>query len=302
MSMSMDNLSSAQHPDGLQQIIAGMQEDQASDKIANKAIAIAADQKANLQEETTEESNPLASALKRQGDKVRPQTSAVKKSKEAKESKKKLMPLEDASKEFSQKNPQFSPDALKGLADKIKDGMSQKEILELIKRDFPKPEDTQLALQFLISVALGDFKELLQLVEVDFNKEIHNKREEEVAKKVELEAVKASEEASAAGLKIVQGGDLNKIFDHLLNNPLQASDIFKMLNEGYGGKNLKKVELWLLKKCGSEIKELNLDSGEKENIAEMKNTMTVLRKLQSLLGVDKYFEARNPMADKGMRK
>nr|WP_166155373.1 hypothetical protein [Neochlamydia sp. AcF84]NGY94873.1 hypothetical protein [Neochlamydia sp. AcF84] len=288
------DLGHLQNPDGLKQILMGMKEDQASDKLVAKAAIIASEQKAELQEQQSEEKNPLAAALRRSDRQIKAHTSSVKKAKEAKLAQKKLMPpkeLEEGAQQFSKRNPQFPPAGLLALTEKLKDGMSKQDILEMIHKEYPNPIEASLALEFLISVALEDFKDTLQVAQVDLNKEIIDKREQEVAHKVETEAKKATQEATEAALKIVQGGDLNKLLDYLMSNPIEATAIYKMLDEGYG-KNLKKIESFLLKKCGIEINKLKkLD--DKEDVAHMKNTMALLKKLQAIMGVDRYFEIRN---------
>lgn len=282
--------------DDLAQVISGMQASQQTDRVQEEAAKVADAQKDNLQaQQQDQDGNPLVAAFKKQDKLIKPHTSVVKKSKEAKEGQKKLLPpkeIENTAREFSRKNPQFPPSGLLDLTKKLKDGMSKKEILELVHKEYPDPFDASLALEFLASVALDDYQESIRGVQSDLNKEIIEKREEEVAKKVEAEALKATQDANAAALKVVQGGDLNKLLDHLMSNPLEATAIFKMLDDAYG-ENLKKTETFLLKGCGVEVNKLK-KLKDNEDKAFMKNVMALLKKLQAIIGVDRYFEIRNP--------
>lgn len=284
-------------PDDLSQVISGLQATGKEEKTEEKAVAIASVQKENLQEQETEESNPMAAALRRADKQIKAHTATTKKAKEAKAAQKKLMPpkeIEEGAKEFSHKNPKFPPVGLIELTKKLKDGMTKEEILKVVNEQYANPEDASLALEFLISIAVEDYKETLQLIKSDLNSEISDKREKEVSKKVEAEAAQATLKASEAALKIVQGGDLTKLLEHFMNNPLDAPDIFKTLDSGYG-EGMESITKFLLKQCGAEVNKLK-DLEDKEDVAHMKNTMALLKKLQAIMGVDKYFKIRNPDA------
>ncbi|MBN9379010.1 MAG: hypothetical protein BGO14_02640 [Chlamydiales bacterium 38-26] len=301
-------------PEGLAQVLKGMIENQEADRANESAIRLS-EQKNNLEEQETT-ANPLAAALKKQNKPVtKARVKKVEENKESKEATKKNLlseeKIKDAAQEFGRRYPQLNSDKLKGLADKLKDGMSKEEILKLVHEEYPNSFEAGLALEFLMSVAVDDYKNMIQTVQVDLNQEIIDKREKEVAAKVEAEATQAALEANEVALRLVQGGgDPRKLLEHLMATPtVDAPSLFKLLDDAYGskegGKNLKKIELFLMKNCGAQINELK-KLEDKEDIAHIKNAMLLLKKLQAILFVDKYFEGRNPRAEqtssRGLKK
>lgn len=280
--------------DDLSQVTKALTEDTVQDKkTAELAVKVSA-QKENLQDQQ-DDANPMAIALKKSDKQIKPHTATVKKSKEAKAGQTKLLRkeiIDDTADQFARNHSQYRAVDLKTLIkEKLKDGMTQQEILDLIQ-EYPNPS---LVLEFLISVTEGAYKELMKSVQAILDKEVKettDKREAEVAKEVEAAAAQATKDASEAALRIVQGGDLKKLLEHLTVNPLEATAIFKMLDEGYG-QNLKKIETYLLKGCGTVVNKLK-NIQDNENAAHMKNAMSLLKKLQAIIGVDRYFEIRNP--------
>lgn len=278
-------------PDNLAQVSAGMIQT-GQEAIKDRAAQLSAIQQDNQQAQLTDDNrdSPVAAASKNLDKKIKPNVTA--KTKQSKSTSKQLLPvkeLEEKTQNFSNNNPKLFPrNKLEDLINKLKDGMTKEDILELI----PDPMEATLALEFLISITTDDLQKNLQSIQNEINQEIFSKREDEVSGKIAAEAAEVTQEATVAALQIVQGGDLNKLLDHLMINPLEAPAVYKMLDDAFGNK-LKKIELFLLKKCSDEIKDLKeLDDGE--NIARMKVAMRLLKMIQAIMGVDRYFEIRNP--------
>jgi hypothetical protein len=291
------------NPDDLSKISSGYVEEGTDEKITEKTAVIAAEEEENLQEmQTDERANPLAAAIKKADKQIKVPASALKKTKEGKGEKRLKPPqeIESGIREFSNKNPKFTPDKLRNLLDKLKDGMSKEEILKLVREEYPNPMDASQALEFLASISLEDYKEGIQSVQMALNKEIIDKREEEVAKKVETEAALATTAASAAAVQIAGGGDLNQLLEHfILNSKMEATAIAKIIQDAFGD-NQDKIYAFLLKKCGAEIKKCGVEINKLRELKDhhdedafMKNAMPLLRKLQAIKWVSSYFKIRN---------
>ena len=302
-------------PDDLTSVITGLVAAKATEGLVEKQAEVAAKQDANLQAALTDErDNPLAGLAKKLDKQIKASPSTIKKAKEAKESRKKLIPVDEISGEaqkFKGNNPQFQSNAetLERLAKhELKEGMSFTEIRDLIRKIFPDPIQASLALNFLISISLDDYKEIMVAAQLTLNKEIFDKREEEVAKKIEAEAAQAVQASSAKAIKIIQEGDgtenLKKLLEHFMSNPVEASAIFRVLDDTYGQKgeeNLKKIELYLLKACGKEVTKLK-DLEAPEDKAHMKNAIRLLKGLQAIIYVDRYFEFRANKEERGVKR
>lgn len=289
--------------DNLSKVLAEATLKDAAVEEEQRDVAIAKNQIPSPQEAAEDAS--FATYMKRiKDEKIKPHSSTEKAAKDKKAAQTKLMPPEAIEKEaqsFSKKNPQFPTSKLVALTAKLqllKDGKSREDILKLLQEEYPNPIDANLALEFLISISLDDYKAFLGTIQSPLTEEM-KQREEEVSKKFKDEAVQATKEANEAALRLVQGGDLDKLIEHLMLNPLEATAIFKMLDEGFG-KNSKKIELFIMKKCGEEVKQLKLD--DKESIAEMKVAMRLLKIMQAIRGVKRYFAFRNQESKVGERK
>lgn len=288
----MDSIYAQSKPDDLSQVIASMQADAVQEKTQEAAAAKVAAQKDNLQDQQ-DDGNPLAAALKGRDKKITPHTATVKKAKETKEGQKKILPPKEIAEEFTRKNPQFNSDRLVKLTEKLKDGMTKQQILALIHEEYPNPIEASLVLDFLVTVSYAEYKEFLQSIQTEMTSEIFTKRQEEVAKKVEAEAVRAAQEASEAGLKIAQQGNLHELYEFLVANPsLEAPAIYKMLDDGYGEKMME-IEKFLINETGTEQHKLKTLKDDLD-----KNRLVVVlissRKILANVGVDIYFEKRNP--------
>lgn len=265
---------------------------------ALEVTARIAENEETSKQDDLDEANPLVAAFRNFDKKIQAHTASKLKAKEAKTAQKKLIPLDeikDGAQKFKNSNPQFLFDTNKLLefAKKLPNNATHEEILKVIHEEFPDPIQANLAWKFVESIGLYN-KETIEAFNEILNEEVVeslDKREEEVAKKVEAEAVAINQEATALSLQIVQGGDLNKLLDHLMINPLEAPVIFKMLDDAYG-KDLKKIEYYLLKKCGLEVNKLVVLE-DSEDIAHMKNATALIKKLQAIIWVDRFFENRN---------
>ena len=265
---------------------------------AEQVTAMIAENQETSKQDEQDETNPLVAAFRNIDKKLQPHTSSKLKAKEAKTAQKKLLPVkdvQDGAQKFKNNNPQFLYDAKKliDFAKKLPENATHEDILKIIHQEFPDPIQANLAWKFVESIGLYG-KEIIDAFNGILNEEVVaslDKREEEVAKKVEAEAVALNQETAAISLQIVQGGDLNKLLEHLMINPLEAPAIFKMLDDAYG-KDLKKIESYLLKKCGLEVNKLVVLE-DSEDIAHMKNATTLIKKLQAIIWVDRFFENRN---------
>lgn len=289
-------------PDALSQVAAGMIEDQQSDNLVEAGAKIAEAQDSMFAELRETPQNVLIKSKLDQ--KIKPHTATVDKAKKAKEAQVKLMPpdkLEDAADSFSnsRQNPKFTKEKLLELTEKLKGlkSFTKKDILSLIQNEFPDFKDAGLALDFLASVSLEDFKELmiatkedLKAAEGDHHIETQKQREAEVSKKVEADAAEAIKNSEGA-IKVAQAGDLNELGEYLSDHPMDAPQLYKVLNDSYGDQ-LQKMTKALMKRFGGEIRKLGVD--DKEDKAHMKNATTLLQNVRAVYFVERYFELRNP--------
>lgn len=304
--------------DDITQMTTGQVEEATKAKTAAKVAEIASEQ-AELLEAQLDTKNPLAIVNKLQK-KVTAFSATIKKAKETKAAAKMLIPvkeIESSAQKFKRDNPKFSadPSKLKDLVAEIterlksKEGISFEDILEIIKKAFPGSlDDASAALNFIVSLGMFEETDLVPL-QMTLNKEINDQRAQQVTQKSEEEVAEVIRDTSATALKIVEGGDLKKLLEHLMNNPIEATAIFKILDDAYGqdrqslevkdkkrmrsgGSDLKKIELFLLKGCGVQVNKIR-EITDKEDIAHMKNVISLLKSLQAIIGVDRYFENRN---------
>lgn len=261
-----------------------------------RAAELTAIQQDNLQEQETEEKNPLAAAFKKFSNKIKPHSTTVKKAKEAKAAQRKLIPvdkLDSSAKEFARKNPQFIPARLLDLADKISKGLPKEDILKFIKSEYPDPMDASLALAFLSAVIVEDQDKIdVQSIQKVLNQEIIDKPKEDRAKKLdEEEKTIATKEATETALKQLEGGNFNKYLEHLLAYPGEAPSIGINIYGAYR-ENTEKALLNLLSRLGRKIDKLK-DITSKEDSAEIRNLLPLVRKLQSVINLIRFFKVRN---------
>lgn len=283
--------------DDLKLFNAGQKEEVQLEKTEERTAAIAGAQKENLQEQETETSNPLVASLKKFWNKIKPHTATVKKAKEEKAALRKLIApdkLKSGAEEFSRKNPQFQVTKLMDLADKIKN-LPKEKILELLRKEYPDPMDASYALAFLSSVFESDAdKRDVQSIQEILNKDIVEKPKEERAKKLEAEAkTLATKESNEQALKMLKGGDLNNYLENLITYQGDAPAIGLMLSNSYKEEDMKKITYNLLSRLGRKIDKIRNIHHDPENCAELKAIMPLVRKLQSLLVLVKFFEDRN---------
>lgn len=206
--------------------------------------------------------------------------------------------------------PQLTVELEKGLAE----GWPKEKILTFIQEKYPDPINASLVLQILVSLFEGDNKNILASIWEAVNTSYINAPREEADAKAKAEAEQATKKATLdvtlQAFKIVQDGDLDKLLDHFKSYPIEATEIFKVLNGPYDDlEKLKPVEKYLIRKLGEEIAQIGKDGLKKagsidgEDRSHLTNAWTLERKLVALSSIDNYFAKRNPApkADKGKR-
>ena len=281
------------------------------EEVAVKDATIAATQNGPLQDPTLqEEESSMAGQLKSLDKKIEVAKKATEKEKVDKgKGEKKLIPVDNIDTELQEfkRRPQFQSQAmqakLNNLIDKLKQGLTDKEMLTFVKSQFSDPDEQNMVLRFIASISKEEDKEAVNSLVANVEDEINKTRIKEENDKSATEAKKATETANLAALqKIItiskeeQSSDemLKQLFDNLLINfTLEAPAIFNLLDSAFKQeKQLKGIETFILKKCANEINDLKqLDDGE--NISRMKVVMRLLKITQALIGVDRYFDSRN---------
>ena len=257
---------------------------------ANDARIAARELQVAQKQEENDPNNQFLQMSKKNNEKIKPHSSTVKKAKEKAEAKLKLMPPGQL-KDFLSKNPQFK--RFESLVPKLKDGMSKKDILDLVNAEYPNSEDAQLAFEFLSQIAKDEFKETVNMAFDAFHDQVSNKREKEYTKKIE-EELKASQAVSEESARLAKtSGTLEeqvKFAEHLIANPIEAGNLFKLIDDN--NPNVIPVYKTLIHIFGKKINRLK-ELDDKDNVVEMKGVIAALQKTKALLWIEKTFEIRN---------
>lgn len=309
----MDSIDTRGSTDDLTLVGASFVEGEQIDKLEERGAQIAAEQDDALQAlQTDERGNPTVTELKKRD---KPLKTLEKRVKEGKGTEKKLFrdldAIQDGVKEFLNKYPQFLAEKrlskdklaeqlgaflteLEEFINKLADGLSNKILLDFINKKYPNPIDAGLVMEFLHSVTQDNLKQAVESIQKTLKiTDYTQKRDAEVSEVVKTNAEQAAKGVSAEALRIVQGGDLNKLLEHLKGSPLLAPEIFNMLDGPYHDyEKLRAVEAYLIKACGKEMRDQGLK--DEEDKSHMTNVWALKNKIQALSNVDIYFAIRNP--------
>ncbi|MEX0961305.1 MAG: type III secretion system gatekeeper subunit SctW [Simkaniaceae bacterium] len=217
----------------------------------------------------------------------RPAQDEAGESKEAKKTKETQKSLETADR-YAKQNVELSTRGLLNLYAQLHSGMSEDEILDLTTKSYLDPSNADDALDFLLKASEDqkEIQEKLIVAKEKFNETYG--REIKAGKNIAEQA----REFSKKGLGSTTG--LRDLYRDITGNPREPIPLFEELSNDFEYTQMKDLIEFLLHSLGSDLK----SKGPSINLDELKRLLIETRKLQAILGIYSFFEARMPIIQK----
>jgi type III secretion protein W len=186
-------------------------------------------------------------------------------------------------KEFEDENPDISGEsgnALENLLDSVKPGDSKEEILGKVKGFFPDTYLQSEALNFLSETTEGDLHDTVTETKGEF--EQHFDRE-----------IKAGKNISKLAQSFAKDGlgsptELRQMYRDLTGSPKEPKLLFTELTSKYKYKDMNKIIKFMMHSLGNDFR----SGGPSMPKGQIHNTFQVVRSLQMILGVYRFFKTR----------
>jgi type III secretion protein W len=230
-------------------------------------------------EETT---NPLVGKFKADEEELKKKAIERPTKAEQKAEVQKVIVREDAEKSalaFEQKNPELKKEVLLLLLKKAVDCKNKDDLLTLINQFYPDPTLADEALDYLLNVATGQFKEMVQEAKTAFQDRFG--REITAGRNINEEV----RQYSAKGLG--EPTQLRNLYRDLTASPREATTLYRELLERYKTQNMRTVISYLYHAIGSDLKK-----GPSIETGLLHNLLTEVRSLQAGLGLQRFFMNR----------
>jgi type III secretion protein W len=261
----------------------------AAEITAEKTLEVAVAEVAE-QAETSEDtfaaledlSNPLAGKMKADAEELKKRPIEKPTKAEQKAAAERVLIRDDSEKSafhFAEENKEFKGEILVALLKRAVECKDKDELITLINQFYPDPTLADQALDYLLQVALGPFKEIVIAA-----KAAHNERfsREILAGQNIKESVR---QYSAMGLG--EPIQLRNLYRELTANPREATTLYKELLERYKTQNIRTVIAYLCHAIGSD-----LDSRSSIEPGLLHNLLLEVRSLQAGLGLQRFFITR----------
>lgn len=202
--------------------------------------------------------------------------------------------IEKVGEQFNRKNPELQIRSLLLLRSRITSTDTQDDILRKVLEMYPDYSLADDALDFLLETTEGSLAKEVRLAKEALNS-IHG-REVKAGKNIAEQA----REFSSQGLGTPSG--LRNLYREVTGNPRDANTLFNELTAKFDYDKMKTVIDFLLHSMGSDFK----SKGPSIDRAELHRLLSEARKLQSILGVFRFFNSRmnliqNALARQGMK-
>lgn len=188
--------------------------------------------------------------------------------------------LEEISDQFSRKNPELQTRSLLLLRSRISQGDTKDDILRKVLEMYPDYSLADDALDFLLSTTDGGLADEVRLAKEELNM-LHG-REVKAGKNIAEQA----REFSKQGLGTPTG--LRNLYREVTGNPREAGTLFNELTAQFNYDKMKTVIDFLLHSMGGDLK----SKGPSIDRGELYRLLTESRKLQSILGIFRFFKSR----------
>ncbi len=188
--------------------------------------------------------------------------------------------IEEVGEEFSRKNPEFQSRSLLLLRARISQQDTKEEILQKVLEMYPDPSLADDALDFLLQTSDKNLAEKVRQAREEFNAVYA--REIRAGKNIAEQA----REFSNQGLGTPTG--LRSLYREVTGNPRDANSLFNELTAKFTYDKMKTVIDFLLHSMGGDLK----SKGPSINRGELHTLLSEARKLQSILGVFRFFKSR----------
>lgn len=188
--------------------------------------------------------------------------------------------IDEVGEEFSRKNPEFQTRSLLLLRSRISQQDTKEEILQKVLEMYPDHSLADDALDFLMQTSDRNLAEKVRQAREDFNTAFS--REIRAGKNIAEQA----REFSKQGLGTPTG--LRSLYREVTGNPRDANSLFNELTAKFTFDKMKTVIDFLLHSMGGDLK----SKGPSIDRGELHILFSEARKLQSILGVFRFFKSR----------
>ncbi len=188
--------------------------------------------------------------------------------------------LEEVSEQYSRKNPELQTRSLLLLRARISQRDTKEEILRKVLEMYPDYSLADEALDFLLQTTEGNLAAEVRLAKEELNAQYG--REVKAGRNIAEQA----REFSKQGLGTPTG--LRNLYREVTGNPRDANTLFNELTAKFNYDKMKTVIDFLLHSMGSDLK----SKGPSIDRGELYRLLSESRKLQSLLGVFRFFKSR----------
>lgn len=206
---------------------------------------------------------------------------------------KKLIPIQllrKQAKEHSEKNPELKEKVLILLRERIKPGMTSKEIQETIDEFYSDPTLADDVMDFLEDTTEGELNQQVKQAKEELNES--KGREIVAGRNISTQAREAAEKGLGTPTT------MRDMYREMTGNPRDANTMFGELSQKYAFQELKKVVGFLLHSLGADLKA----KGSSIPRGELHNLLTETRTLQAIMGVYRFFQKRMGLMEKMFAK
>lgn len=188
--------------------------------------------------------------------------------------------IEESSNQYNKKNPELLARSLLLLRARISEQDTKEEILSKVLEMYADPSLADEALDFLLETTEGKLAQQVRSAKEAFNAQYE--REIKAGKNIAEQA----REFSTQGLGSPTG--LRTLYREVTGNPREAGPLFDELCSKFNYEKMKTVIDFLLHAMGGDLK----SKGPSIDRAELHRLLTEARKLQSILGIFRFFKSR----------
>ena len=188
--------------------------------------------------------------------------------------------LEEVSEQFERKNPELQSRSLLLLRSRIGQNDTKEEILRKVLEMYTDHSLADEAIDFLIETTRGELGNQVRLAKETLN-ETHG-REVRAGRNIAQQAREFSKE----GLGTPMG--LRNLYRDITGNPRESNVLFNELSSKFEYNKMKTLIDFLLHSLGSDLKA----KGSSIDHAELHRLISETRKLQSILGIFRFFKSR----------
>lgn len=188
--------------------------------------------------------------------------------------------VESISEQFQKKNPELQTRSLMLLRSRISQQDKKEDILRKVLEMYPDYSLADEALDFLLQTTKGELAVQVRLAKETLNETYG--REVRAGRNMAEQA----REFSTQGLGTPTG--LRGLYRDITGNPRDSNTLFNELSSKFEYEQMKKLIDFLLHSLGSDLK----SKGPSIDHAELHRLITETRKLQSILGIFRFFKSR----------